>query len=225
MKAPTKILIVDDHVLFREGLVSLLRGQSDFNIVGEASNVTQALQMVRDLEPEIVLMDFSLPDGSGAEASRKILAERPNTKIVFLTIHESDEFLFEAVRSGAQGYLLKNLPVSKLLASLRGLENDEAAISRKMMGRLMEGFRQTEPVQPAVETPEKLTNREVEVLKELSSGATNKEIAEALVISTNTVKNHVHNLMSKLDINTRQDLIDYARRNGIVRHPTQIRNT
>lgn len=221
MKAPTKILIVDDHVLFREGLVSLLRGQSEFNIVGEASNIAQALQLVQDLEPEIVLMDFSLPDGTGADAARKILADRPGIKIVFLTIHESDEFLFEAVRSGAQGYLLKNLPVSKLLASLRGLENDEAAISRKMMGRLMEGFRQTVPVQLAVEGPEKLTSREIEVLQELSSGASNREIADTLVISVNTVKNHVHNIMSKLEINNRQDLIDYARRNGITRQVNQ----
>lgn len=221
MKAPTKILIVDDHVLFREGLVSLLRGQSEFNIVGEASNIAQALQLVQDLEPEIVLMDFSLPDGTGADAARKILADQPNTKIVFLTIHESDEFLYEAVRSGAQGYLLKNLPVSKLLASLRGLENDEAAISRKMMGRLMEGFRQTVPVQLAVEGPEKLTSREIEVLQELSSGASNREIADTLVISVNTVKNHVHNIMSKLEINNRQDLIDYARRNGITRQVNQ----
>ena len=122
MEEPKRILIVDDHILFREGLASLIDGQPDFTVVGEAGSVTKTVELVRALGPDIVLMDFSLPDGTGADATRIILEEKPELCIVFINVHESNEFLMQAVNSGARGYLLKNLPVEKLLDSLRGLD-------------------------------------------------------------------------------------------------------
>jgi DNA-binding NarL/FixJ family response regulator len=125
-----KILIVDDHVLFREGLSSLIAKQTDLTVVGEAGSVHEAIEKARTTLPEMILLDFNLPDGTGLDATRAILAELPDVKIVFLTIYEDDERLFAAIRAGAQGYLLKNIPVAKLLAALRGLiERGEAAIT------------------------------------------------------------------------------------------------
>lgn len=116
-----KIMLVDDHVLFREGLSSLLSAQPNLTIVGAAKSVNEAIQMARKLKPELILMDFSLPDGTGADAAQSILAELPNTKIIFLTVHDDDNRLFTAIRNGAKGYLLKNTPVDKLLTFYRAL--------------------------------------------------------------------------------------------------------
>src|SRR5512147_2716228 len=128
-----RMLVVDDHILFREGLISLFRSTSDFEVVGSAGSVYEAIDLARDLRPEIILMDFSMPDGTGVDATRAILAELPECKIVFLTMYESDDKLFEALRAGAKGYLPKNTPSLNLAASLRALTNGEIAISRQLM--------------------------------------------------------------------------------------------
>jgi two-component system NarL family response regulator len=210
------ILIVDDHVLFREGLVSLFRSQPDFHVLGEAGSVHEAIEAARRLRPDVVLMDFSLPDGTGLEATQAILADKPDTKIVFLTMHEEDDRLFAAIRSGAKGYLLKNLPVAKLLASLRGLERGEAALSRTMTGRILSAFTQSQSnrtgTSPALE---QLTERECEVLREVVRGGTNREIAQRLFISENTVKNHIHNILEKLNLSNRRELIRFVERHGL----------
>ncbi|MGW8227194.1 MAG: response regulator, partial [Anaerolineales bacterium] len=117
-----KTLIVDDHVLFREGLVSILKERPEFKVVGEAGSVSEAIEMARQTEPELILMDWSLPDGDGSQASKQILAEQPNCQIVFLTVHEDDEKLFGAIRSGARGYILKNVPSAKLIRALLDVE-------------------------------------------------------------------------------------------------------
>lgn len=211
-----RILIVDDHILFREGLTGLLRSQPDMDIVGECGTVREAIEQSRQIKPAVVLMDFSLPDGTGLEATRAILAEHPDTSIIFLTVHDNDERLIAAMRAGAKGYLLKNLSVSKLLASLRALERGEAAISRTMMARILEEF--AAPVQPTVPQPSPLvglTSREIEVLQELADGITNQEIATRLYISENTVKNHIHNILEKLALHNRREAIDFARKNGL----------
>ena len=213
----TKILIVDDHVLFREGLASLIDKQSDFKVVGEAGSVLEASQQARTLLPDLILMDFSLPDGTGADAARVILEELPDVDIVFITVHESDEFLMEAVCSGAKGYLLKNLPVAKLLDSLRGLARDEAAISRKMTGQLLRLISKQEQQQLSGSNDcTLLTTREIEVLREITTGASNQEIAKRLFISVNTVKNHVHNILQKLDLDNRHQLTRFAQNQGFV---------
>ena len=133
-----RLLLVDDHALFREGLVSLLDDQPDIDVVGQAGSVQEAVELARELQPDLILMDFTLPDGSGLEATQAILAERPETNIVFLTVHDRDEYLFHAIRSGAKGYLLKNVPVTNLLAYLRGIGQGEAAISLTMVSHILD---------------------------------------------------------------------------------------
>lgn len=212
-----KILIVDDHTLFREGLVSLIGQQPDLKVVGEAGSVQKALELARKHLPDMILMDFNLPDGTGLDATQAILAEYPQAKIVFLTIYEDDERLFSAIRSGAKGYLLKNIPVAKLLAALRGLERGEAALSRQMTSRVLNEFSQIPSVQMHSNSPfETLTSREREILRFLALGSTNQEIATRLVISENTVKNHVHNVLEKLGLRNRREAQDFARRNGLL---------
>jgi two-component system NarL family response regulator len=211
-----RILIVDDHILFREGLAGLLRSQPDMDVVGECGSVHEALTSALETRPQVILMDFSLPDGSGIEATRSILAQLPETRIIFLTVHDNDEHVIAAMRTGAKGYLLKNLSVNKLLASLRALERGEAAISRTMMARILEEFSQSTP--PPVSDPSPLvglTSREIEVLQELADSITNQEIASRLFISENTVKNHIHNILEKLNLNNRREAIDFARKNGL----------
>ena len=218
-----KILLVDDHTLFREGLAGLLSGQPDFSVIGEAGSVQEAIVVARDLRPDIVLMDFTLPDGTGLDATRVILAERPETNIVFLTVHEEDERLFAAIRSGAQGYLLKNVPVAKLLSFLRGLEQGEAAISGKLTSRILDELARTEPSRgPISDDFSALTARELEVLRELASGASNREIAERLCISENTVKNHVGNILAKVNLQNRREAARFAIQHGLEPSPPRL---
>ncbi|HVN52782.1 MAG TPA: response regulator transcription factor [Anaerolineaceae bacterium] len=210
------ILIVDDHILFREGLISLVSRQPDFNVVGEAGTVAEAILMARTKHPDMILMDFTLPDGTGLDAMHAILAENPLAKIVFLTIHEDDERLFGAIRAGAKGYLLKNIPVAKLVAAIRGMEMGEAPISRQMTMRILDEFSHASPNASEPDSRlTQLTGREIEILRELATNATNQEIANRMYISESTVKNHVHNILDKLGLNNRREAVDYARRNGL----------
>ena len=210
-----KIIIVDDHVLFREGLAAIVRSESDFEIVGQAGTVQEAIESVRDLKPDMVLMDFGLPDGTGADATRVILKEVPECKIVFLTMSEEDEDLFAAIRSGAKGYLLKNMRPATLISTLRSVQKGESALSRSMTLRLMEELARTrEPQRPGEPT---LTRREMEVLRELASGFSNLEIAEHLFISENTVKYHVHSILEKLNLSDRRDAALYAREHRLLK--------
>lgn len=206
-----RVLLVDDHILFREGLLSLLDSQPDIDVVGEAGSVGEGIEMTRDLQPDLVLMDFSLPDGTGLDATQTILSEYPKTKIVFLTVHEEDDRLFAAIRSGAKGYLLKNVPIAKLLTFLRGVERGEAAISPTMTSRVFNEFARLEP-KGDLSSPVELTTRELEVLRELVKGASNREISDHLVIAENTVKNHVRNILSKLDLKNRREAAEFARK-------------
>jgi DNA-binding NarL/FixJ family response regulator len=217
-----RVLIVDDHILFREGLSGLLRSQNDMEVVGECGSVREAIDLSREVKPEVILMDFSLPDGTGLDATRAVLAEAPDTQIIFLTVHDNDERLIAAMRAGAKGYLLKNLSVNKLLASLRALERGEAAISRTMMARILEEFAQSTPsTSPSPSPLVGLTSREIEVLQELADGITNQEIATRLFISENTVKNHIHNILEKLNLHNRREAIDFARKYGLVSPTTR----
>jgi DNA-binding NarL/FixJ family response regulator len=213
-----KILLVDDHVLVREGFESLLNSQSDFCVVGQAGSVGEAIVLARQLGPDLILMDFGLPDGTGLDATQAILAEQPEIKIVFLTVHEEDDRLFAAIRSGAKGYLLKNVPVAKLLMFLRRTEQGEAAISPDMASRILAEFSRLEP-RPRhdhrLETDE-LTLRELEVLKELASGASNREIADCLTIAENTVKSHVRNILTKLNLRNRREATAFAHSQGLL---------
>jgi DNA-binding NarL/FixJ family response regulator len=207
-----KLLIVDDHVLFREGLASIIRQEPDIQVAGLVGTVEEAVDAARTLKPDIVLMDFTLPDGTGADATRRIIREQPDCKIIFLTMSESDETLFAAVRSGAKGYLLKNMSPSKLVATLRSVQQGESALSRSMTLRIMEELSRTkEPEALGHPALAQLTRRERDVLAELAAGRSNKEIAEQLFLSENTVKYHVHSILEKLDLPDRKEAASFAR--------------
>lgn len=198
-----KILIIDDHILFREGLISLFRSTSDFDVVDEAGSVGEGVEKAFEHGPDIILMDFSLPDGTGLDATRSILKELPNCKIVFLTVYETDENLFAAIRLGAKGYMLKNISSLSLLASLRGLDQGEIAMSRKMMSRVVESAHSNSVSQNA-DILNKLSPREKDILNELRTGASNSQIARKFFLSENTIKHHIHNILEKLDVPNRR---------------------
>ena len=210
-----RIAVVDDHIVLRQGLASLLQAQPDFEVVGEAGTVAEAVAMVETCAPDLVLMDYGLPDGSGVDAMEAILGQRPETQIVFLTVQEADETLFEALRAGAKGYLLKDIPAAQLIERLRALARGEAPLSGQMVGRLVAEFARGERPSPEVQSQfDELTPREFEVLAELARGASNREIAAELVISVNTVKNHVHSILQKLDVDNRREAARLAKRFG-----------
>jgi DNA-binding NarL/FixJ family response regulator len=212
-----KILIVDDHVLFRQGLVSLFESRPSYQVVAEAGTVEKTIELVRKFEPDLVLMDFSLPDGTGLDATEVIMEEYPDTLVVFLTVHEDDNRMIAAIAKGAKGYMLKNTPIANLFASLDALKRGEPALSRAMTGRLLNSIsKMGEPQHNQWEELEKLTPRELEVLEELAANATNREIAATLYISERTVKNHVSNILSKLGTSNRHEAANLARRLGLV---------
>ncbi len=212
-----RILLVDDHVLFREGIASILNNQPDLMVVGAAASVKEAVLYAENLMPDLILMDFTLPDGTGVDAAQAILKKQPTCSIVFLTMHEDGERLFEAISYGAKGYMLKNVPVSQLLDNIRGVERGEAAISPIMTTRLMNKIADTKPHLTIPSSQAKnLTGRELEILRELDTGASNREIATRLVISERTVKNHVSNILSKLNLKNRREAARYARHQGLV---------
>ena len=210
-----KIIIVDDHILFREGLASIIRSERDIEVSGMAGTVQEAVELARLAKPDLILMDFALPDGTGAEATRMILEVHPECKIVFLTMSEQDEDLFAAIRSGAKGYLLKNMHPQKLVVALRSVQQGESALSRSMTLRLMEELSRTK----RTENPQSntLTHREMDVLRAIAAGLSNQEIAKQLFISENTVKYHVHSILGKLDLTDRREVAVYAREYGLIK--------
>jgi DNA-binding NarL/FixJ family response regulator len=210
-----KIMIVDDHVLFREGLSGILRSRPEFDVIGEAGSVQESIELALHLKPDMILMDWNLPDGDGAQATRSILTELPECKIIFLTVHEADEKLFAAIRSGAKGYLLKNIPSMQLVRTLLDIEAGNPALSRSMTARLMQEFARPSPGDNSQsQVFDALSPREIDVLHELVKGATNREIAYKLFISENTVKHHIHNLLEKLGVENRRQAANLARQHG-----------
>lgn len=211
-----KLAIIDDHALFREGLASIVKLEPDIEVAGMAGSVEEAIEVIRTAKPDIVLMDFTLPDGTGVDATRKVLEEHPNCKIIFLTMSDNDDDLFAAIRSGAKGYLLKNLSPSNLVTAIRSVQQGESALSRAMTMRLMEELSRTkEPERQGDATLAKLTPREMDVLTELVAGITNREIAERLYLSENTVKYHVHSILDKLNLPDRRAAAAFAKEHGI----------
>ncbi|HSF82575.1 MAG TPA: response regulator transcription factor [Anaerolineales bacterium] len=213
-----RIVIVDDHNLFREGLAAIICQEADIEVVGLGGTVQEAVEAVRQLKPDIVLMDFILPDGTGAEATRQIIQDNPNCKVVFMTMSDKDEDLLAAIRSGAVGYLMKNISPSKLVAALRSVQKGESALSRSMTLRLMKEFSQTEAPEPYLDPAlGKLTPREKDVLAELATGKSNQEIAYQLFISENTIKYHVHSILDKLNLRDRKEAARFARQHGLIK--------
>jgi DNA-binding NarL/FixJ family response regulator len=218
---PIRVLLVDDHALFRGGVASLLGAERDFEVVGEAADGLRALEMARELMPDVILMDISMPGMNGLEATRRIKAEMPYVSIVILSASDGDHDLFEAVKSGAQGYLLKKIDPQALYGTLRGVVRGEAPVSRVMAARLLDEFaRQARQAAPAAPGNGELTAREKEVLELVAQGKSNKEIAAALCIAENTAKNHLKNILEKLHLVNRVQAATFAIRQGLVaKHP------
>jgi DNA-binding NarL/FixJ family response regulator len=213
-----KIIIVDDHILFREGLKAIIGSEPDIEIVGLAGSVEEALEIIQFSKPDVILMDFSLPDGTGVDATRSILTDNPKCKVLFLTMSEENEDLFSAIRSGAKGYLSKNLRPSKLVAAIRAVHQGESALSPQMTLRLMEELSRTKPPELPIDPRlAKLTDRELDVLYELASGKTNQEIAETLFLAENTVKYHMHSILGKLNLKDRKSVASFAIEHGVLK--------
>jgi DNA-binding NarL/FixJ family response regulator len=204
---PLRLLLVDDHALFREGLISLFSYQEDFTVVGEAEDAEGALAEARALKPDIVLMDVELPGEDGVVATQRLKMEMPAVTVVMLTVRDDSQTLFEAIKAGAQGYLVKNVRSWELLEQLRGLARGEAAISRRMAARILEEIRGgNESFGPE----EELTAREMEVLELVAGRMSNAGIAERLVVSEHTVKNHMKSILSKLHLHNRRQAAAYG---------------
>jgi DNA-binding NarL/FixJ family response regulator len=210
-----RLLIADDHPLFRDGLRSLLEARG-IDVVGEAKNGREAVEQVRRLRPDVVLMDLSMPELNGLAATRLLSADHPEVKVVILTASEDDADLFEAIKSGAQGYIFKNLDSAEFFRLLEGVARGEPALTpglaRKLLGEFARPTTRTAPG----EGPDALTEREQEVLDLLIQGVTsNHDLAERLVVSENTVKYHLRNILDKLHVQNRAQVVAYAVRHGM----------
>jgi DNA-binding NarL/FixJ family response regulator len=211
---PTKVLIVDDHALLRQGVRNTIEPEEDFEVVGEAEDGAEALAKAKELKPDLILMDISMPHGNGLEALSAIKRELPDVKIIMLTVHDKDENLLEAIKRGAEGFLSKNVRAKALLDSLRGAMRGEAALSRHMAGKILKEFVRLAEIEDK-KTSSQLTPREKEVLQKLSEGLSNREIGLSLCISENTVKVHVKNILRKLHLHNRIEAATYAQRWGL----------
>ena len=210
-----RVLIADDHGLFRDGLRSLLEAHG-IDVVAEARNGREAVALARVHRPDVVLMDLAMPDLDGLGATRLLVAELPEVAVVVLTASEDDEDLFEAVKSGAQGFLPKDLEAARFFELLEGVTRGEPALTPALARKVLGAFARPDP-KPAANAPDALTEREREVLELLVSGVTsNRELADRLFVSENTVKYHLRNILQKLHLQNRAQVIAYAVRHGLV---------
>ncbi len=215
---PIRVLVVDDHVLFRRGLQMVLEQESDIEVVGEAGDGTEAVEAAVDTLPDIVLMDVRMPRRGGIDACSTIHELVPSARIIMLTISDEEADLYEAVKAGATGYLLKEISIEEVAASIRAVHGGQSLISPSMASKLLTEFaslaKRGDPKQ-AVPTP-RLTDREMEVLRLVARGMNNREIAKALFISENTVKNHIRNILEKLQLHSRMEAVVYAVREKLL---------
>ena len=212
-----RVLLADDHQLFRDGMRGLLEARG-FDVVGEARNGREAVEQARRLRPELVLMDLNMPEVNGLAATRLLSAELPDVRVVILTASEDDADLFEAIKSGAQGYIFKNIESAELFRLLDGVALGQPALTPNLARKLLGEFARPAPTQrgPAEDATSLLTEREREVLDLLVQGiTTNKDLADRLVVSENTVKYHLRNILDKLHVQNRAQVVAYAVRHGL----------
>ncbi len=218
--AKLEILLVDDHPLFRKGVRSLLEARSCYAVIGEASNGREAVEFTRANRPTVIFMDIDMPGMNGLEATRLIKHEFPKIHIVILTVSDYDSVLFDAIKAGASGYLLKNLEPDELYATLEKIRDGEAVINGVLATKILREFSRLSDARDRLKEIEPLSDREIEVLEQLVHGKDNKEIAQALSIAPSTVKTHLQNIMEKLHLKNRIEAAVYAVGEGLVEyHP------
>ena len=219
-----RVLLVDDHAIVRDGIRSLLATEPDVEVIGEADNGQDAVAMAESLQPDVILMDLVMPGMDGIEAIRRIVARQPEARILVLTSFTADDKVFPAVKSGAMGYLLKDSGSEELVRAIHQVHRGEASLHPKIARMLLQEMKEVPPVQDAAPAPhvpeqrppvEPLTGREVEVLKLVAQGRSNREIADQLVIAEGTVRTHVSNILGKLHLASRTQATLYALREGL----------
>ena len=213
----TRILLVDDHAVVRSGLRMLLENERDVEIIGEASSAHEAIEAAMSLRPNVILMDIGLPDLSGIDATREIKKRVPDSAIVALTIHEDEEYFFKMLEAGATGYVPKRAAPEELLTAIRAAASGQVYLYPSLAKLLVRDFLSGGRPSPADQPDSELTDREAEVLTYLAEGANNEEIAAALFISPKTVARHRENIMRKLNLHSRSELVRYAIRKGIIK--------
>ncbi len=217
---PIRTMIVDDHALFRRGLEIVLAAEADIDVVGEASDGAEAVGKAGEYLPDVILMDVKMPRSSGIEACRAVKEVAPSAKIIILTMSDEEEDLFEAIKAGASGYLLKDIPLDDVAEAVRAVHGGQSLISPSMAGKLLTEFAALagrDDGERAREVPApKLTEREMQVLRLVARGMNNRDIAKELFISDNTVKNHVRNILEKLQIHSRMEAVMVAVRAKLI---------
>ena len=213
--SPIRVLLVDDHALFRSGVKSLLLRHKDFEVVGESADSLEGVKRARELKPDVVLLDLHMPGISGKDAVRLFLDESPETRIVMLTVSESANDLVDTLRAGASGYLLKNIETETLLDSIRRAVTGDSVVSAEMTTKLVKGLRAASGGNETAEDKETLSPREHEILGYVAKGASNKEIARALGLAESTVKIHVQHILRKLNLSSRVQAAVYAIEHGL----------
>lgn len=208
-----RVLLTDDHALFRAGLASLLKVWG-LQVVGQAGNGEEAIARARELRPDLIFMDITMPQKNGLEATRAIKTEFPGIKVIMLTVSDDEQDLFEAIKSGAEGYLLKNLREEEFADLISRVQRDEPIMSPGLARKLLQEFGRLKQEKDDTESEAGLTGREQEVLEHVTGGATNKEIAVALHISENTVNFHMKNILSKLHLRNRVQVVTWALEHG-----------
>ncbi len=220
--AKIRVLLTDDHTLFRQGIRTLLSCEPDMEVAGEAANASDAVAAARQTRPDVVLMDIGMAGMSSFEATRLIRKERPDTRVVFLSMYDDEDYLAECVDMGASGYILKESPADQLVTAIREVHRGGSYLSPRLLTRLVDDFRsqgRAPARQPRFGT---LTKREREILKMLAEGKSVKEIAAAFDLSVKTVEAHKFNLMRKLDIHNKAQLVQYAIQKKIIRLPEPV---
>ncbi|HET6153470.1 MAG TPA: response regulator transcription factor [Marmoricola sp.] len=214
-----RVVVVDDQELFRRGLTMLLGVESDIDVVGEAGDGVSAVELVVDTMPDIVLLDVRMPKRSGLEACMRIKEQAPSARIIMLTVSDEEGDLYEAVKNGASGYLLKDSSIDEVAQAIRVVAEGQSLISPSMAAKLIDEFKEISRSERENGSAPRLTDRELEVLRLVAKGLNNREVAKQLFISENTVKNHVRNILDKLQLHSRMEAVMYAVREKLLELP------
>ena len=217
--SPLKVLIADDHILFRQGIRSLLEAGGRVKVVGEVGDGEEAVAKTRELAPDVVIMDIGMPRMNGLEASRLITKQMPQVRVIILTVYDSDNYFFEALDSGASGYVLKQAAFNDLQRALEAVRRDGVFLYPSLAHKLVQDYLRRRGSGEEGTAYGSLTPRELQVLQLIGEGCTSQEIADRLVISTNTVQTHRTHIMEKLNLHSRAELMKYAIRMGLLRQP------